>query len=124
MLDGHAQEGSLLKEEEMFPILIEFLRKSGYKIVETHPGQQKGPDIVATKLGRELIVEMKGDTAALAVDLGTAIWQLLRYMKDGSKDFGLALTQSYERYIEAVEYPLRKLGVRVFIVSRKGVEHL
>ena len=108
----------------MFPILIDFLRKSGYRIVETHPGRQKGPDIVAAKSGRELIIEMKGDTAALAVDLGTAIWQLLRYMKDGSKDFGLALTQSYMRYVQAVEYPLRKLGVQVFIVSRKAVKHL
>lgn len=108
----------------MFPILIDFLRENGYTVTETHPGQQRGPDIVAAKSGRELIIEMKGDTAALGVDLGTAIWQLLRYMKNGSKDFGLALTLSYLRYVEAVEYPLRKLGVQVFLVLKKGVKLL
>jgi HJR/Mrr/RecB family endonuclease len=113
-----------LKEEEMFPILIDFLSRSGYKVVETHPGRQRGPDIVARKSGREMVVEAKGDTAALAVDLGTAIWQLLRYMKNDSKDFALAVTPSYTRYVEAVEYPLKKLNVRVFIVSREGIEIL
>lgn len=68
----------------MFPKVIEFLRERGYNIVETHPGRQRGPDIVAEKSGTELVIEMKGDTKALEVDLGTAIWQLMRYMKDES----------------------------------------
>lgn len=113
-----------MKEDEMFPKMINFLMNKGYEIVETHPGRQRGPDIVAEKSGRELIIEMKGDTAALDVDLGTGIWQLLRYMKNESKDFALALTPSYMRYVKAVEYPLKKLNVRVFIVSRKEVRLL
>jgi len=113
-----------LKEDEMFPILIDFLSRNGYEIIETHPGRQRGPDIVARKSGREVVVEVKRDTAALAVDLGTGIWQLLRYMKDGSRDFALAITPSYMRYVEAVEYPLKKLNVSVFIVSREGIKIL
>lgn len=108
----------------MFPKIVDFLRSRGYEIIETHPGRQRGPDIVAEKSGRRFIIEVKGDTAALAVDLGTAIWQLMRYIKDASKDFGLALTESYLRYIRAVEYPLQRLGVQVFIVSDEGVKRL
>lgn len=104
--------------------MIDFLSNNGYEIVETNPGRQRGPDIVAEKSGREMIIEMKGDTAALAVDLGTGIWQLLRYMKNESKDFALALTPSYIQYVKAVGYPLKKLNVKVFIVSRKGVRLL
>ena len=110
-----------MKEDEMFSKMIDFLLNKGYEIVETHPRRQRGPDIVAEKSGREMIIEMKGDTAALDVDLGTGIWQLLRYMKNESKDFALALTPSYVRYVKAVEYPLKKLDVKVFIVSRKGI---
>jgi len=108
----------------MFPKMISFLLNKGYEIVETHPGRQRGPDIVVEKSGREMIIEMKGDTTALDVDLGTGIWQLLRCMKNDSKDFALALTPSYMRYVKAVEYPLKKLNVKVFIVSRRGIRLL
>lgn len=108
----------------MFPKVIEFLRERGYNIVETHPGRQRGPDIVAEKSGTELVIEMKGDTKALEVDLGTAIWQLMRYMKDESKDYALALTSSYLRHVKRVESPLRKLNIKVFIISGKDVKQL
>jgi len=88
---------------------------------ETHPGRQRGPDIVARKSGREMIVEIKGDTMALDVDLSTGLWQLLRYMKNSSRDFALAVTSSYIRSIEAVSYPLKRLNIKVFIVSQDGV---
>ena len=105
----------------MFPIMRKFLEGEGYEILETHPGKQRGPDIVARKSGKELIIELKGDTKALDVDLGTAIWQLLRYLKDDSKDYALALTPSYERFVRAVKYPLDKLRIQVFMVSDKRV---
>lgn len=113
-----------MKEEEMFPKIIDFLQSRGYKIVETHPGRQRGPDIVAEKSGKTITIEVKGDTAALDVDLGTALWQLMRYMTGAPKDFGLGLTEGYSKYVKAVEYPLKRLGIRVFIVSNEGVRLL
>lgn len=115
------KEVNKLKEDNMFPIMIEFLTSEGYQIIEVNPGRKRGADIVAEKSGKRLIIEMKGDTKALDVDLGTAIWQLLRYMKGELQDYALAVTSSYKRYIKAVEYPLKKLNVKVFIVSEKGV---
>lgn len=108
----------------MFPRITKFLSNEGYEIVETHIGRQRGPDIIAQKSGREMVIEIKGDTAALDVDLGTGLWQLLRYMKDEPKDFALALTPSYVQYVKAVGYPLKKLKVKVFIVSTKEVRLL
>jgi hypothetical protein len=67
---------------------------------------------------------MKSHTAALFVDLGTAIWQLMRYMKGALDDYALAVTPNYKRYVGMVEYPLKRLGVKVFIVSKKGSSRL
>lgn len=108
----------------MFSKMIDFLVGNGYKIIKTNPGRQRGADIIAEKCGRELIIEMKGDTAALSVDLGTAIWQLLRFMENETKDFALALTPGYIKYVSAVLYPLKKLSVKVFIVSTNDVKLL
>ena len=110
-----------MREDEMFPNMIDFLKSEGYRILEVHRGRERGADIVAKKSGRKLIIEMKGDTMALSVDLGTAIWQLMRYMKGSVEDYALAVTPSYKRYVKAVEYPLKQLDVKVFIVSEKGV---
>ena len=110
-----------MKEDEMFPKMIDFLKSESYTMLEVHRGRQRGADIVAEKTGRKLIIEMKGDTMALSVDLGTAIWQLMRYMKGSFEDYALAVTPSYKRYVKAVEYPLKQLDIKVFIVSEKGV---
>lgn len=48
----------------------------------------------------------------------------MRYIKDSSNDFALALTKSYLRHIKAVIYPLQKLNIRVFIVSDREVKML
>ncbi len=53
--------------------IVAYLTNRGYQIVETHPGKKRGPDVIAKKSGKELIIEIKGDTTALDVNLGTAI---------------------------------------------------
>jgi len=110
-----------MREDDMFSRMTDFLKSEGYRILEVHRGRERGPDIVAEKAGRKLVIEMKGDTMALSVDLGTAIWQLMRYMKGSLEDYALAVTPSYKRYVKAVEYPLKQLDVKVFVVSEKGV---
>lgn len=108
----------------MFPLLMEYLAKNGYIVTEIHPGYERGPDIIASKTGRETVFEVKGDTTEPGVDLGTAIWQLLRYMKDNSRDFALALTPKYLQYVNAVEYGLKKLNIKVFLVSESRIEQI
>ena len=113
-----------MKEEEMFEPMIKYLEDNGYKIKEQHRGREGGPDIVAEKNGRELVIQMKGYTANLSVDFGTCIGQLLRYIKSEDSDYGMAFPLSYLRFVKDSEYPIKKLGIRVFIVSRKDVVRL
>ncbi len=113
-----------MKEEEMFDPMIEYLKKNGYEVIEQHRGRERGPDLVAKKNEREIVIEMKGDSAALDVDFGTCIGQLFRYMKGEDKDYALAFSAKYRRLLESSEYPLKKLGIRAFIVSEQGIEAL
>jgi len=102
----------------MFGPMTEYLISNGYKIVSQNTGRQRGPDIIAQRNGKQLTIEMKGDTKALSVDLGTAIFQLMRAITNESdKEYALAVTDSYRRYIDQVRYPLEKLGISVFLVN-------
>jgi Holliday junction resolvase len=111
-----------MKEEEMFDPMIEYLKKNGYEIIEQHRGREKGPDIVAKKNGLEIVLEMKGDSAALDVDLGTCIGQLFRSIRGEKKDYAIALSTKYRRLLRGIEYPMKKLGVKAFVVSEKEIE--
>jgi len=113
-----------MKEELMFPILTNYFKQDGYRVVEQHPGRQRGRDLVIEKLNRKMTIELKGDSACPDVDLGTAIWQLLRYIKDDSEDFALAVSPKYLSYVKAVESPLKKLNINVFVVSEEGVRQV
>lgn len=104
----------------MFEPMIKYLKDNGYKIIEQHRGRERGPDILADKNGRKLLIQMKGDTLALDVDFGTCIGQLFRYMKNEDSDYGTAFTSSYLRLIKEAQYPLRKLGIKIFIVSKES----
>lgn len=111
-----------MKEEEMFDPIIDHLKENGYKIIDQHRGRERGPDLIVSKGGRELTVEMKGDSANLDVDYGTCIGQLFRRMKSDDRDYGLAFTEGYRRFVRDSRHPLMKLGIKVFIVSEGGVE--
>lgn len=108
----------------MFDPMVEYLKKNGYEVIEQHRGREKGPDLVVRKNQREMVIEMKGDSAALDIDFGTCIGQLFRYIKGEDKDFAIALSTKYRRLLESSEYPLKKLGIKAFIVSEQGIEAL
>ena len=107
-----------MKESEMYEPMIEYLISNGFKIDSLSTGSQRGPDIIAKKKDKQLIIEMKGDTKALSVDLGTAIFQLMRTITyEKNKEYALAVTESYIRYIEQIKYPLEKLGIVSYIIT-------
>ena len=107
-----------MREAEMFEPMQELLGSKGYEILLVNKGRKSGPDIIAQRHGRQLIMEMKGDTAALDVDLGTGIFQLLRHIHEGSnEEYALGLSNAYIRLVCKVEYPLKKLGIQVFILN-------
>ena len=86
----------------MFEPMIKLLKEKGYRIISENRGRQRGPDIIAVKDGHQLIMEMKGDSAALGVDFGTGIFQLFRHMEpDSSDEYALGISQVYVRYARA-----------------------
>jgi len=109
-----------MRESEMFEPMKKLLESKGYRIVSTKEGRELGADIVAEHHhhGHKLIVEMKGDSAALEVDLGTGIFQLLRHMQvDSDEEYALGISEAYMRLVRQIEYPLKKLGIRIYVVN-------
>ena len=107
-----------MREPEMFEPMKKLLGSKGYKIVSTRKGREPGADIIAECQGHKLIMEMKGDSAALDVDLGTGIFQLLRHMHaDSDEEYALGISEAYEGRVRQIEHPLRKLDIRVFVVN-------
>jgi len=112
-----------MREPEMFEPMSSLLRSKGYRIVSQKKGRQPGPDIIAEKEGRRLIMEMKGDSAALDVDFGTGLYQLFKYIKPNSdEDYALGITEKYVRYAQQVEYSLKRLGVKIFVVNGRAYQ--
>lgn len=83
-------------------------------------GREPGPDIIAECEGRRLIMEMKGDSAALDVDFGTGVFQLMRSMRDSQdEDYALGISEDYVRLARRAEYALKRLGIKIFVVDGK-----
>jgi len=107
----------------MFEPMTTMLVSKGYHIMFQRRGKESGPDIVAEKDGRRLIMEMKGDSEALSVDFGTGIFQLFRYIKpELNEEYALGISEKYVRYAKQVEVPLRRLGIQVFVVNEKSYQ--
>jgi len=112
-----------MREPEMFEPMKRLLESKGYKILSQRGGTEPGPDITAERQGRRLIVEMKGDSAALGVDFGTGIFQLFRHIRaDQDEDYALGISEAYVKLVRQAEYPLRKLGIKVFVVNGKSYQ--
>jgi len=107
----------------MFDPMRKLLESKGYKIISQKRGREPGPDIMAEHQGRRLIMEMKGDSAALDVDLGTGIFQLFRHIRENrDEDYALGISEAYVRLARQIEYPLKKLGIKVFVVNGKSYQ--
>lgn len=112
-----------MREPAMLEPMIKLLQEKGYSIISENRGRRRGPDLIAAKDGKKLIMEMKGDSAALGVDFGTGIFQLFRHIEpDSSDEYALGISQAYVRYAREAEFPLQKLGIKVFVVNRKSYQ--
>lgn len=112
-----------MKEIEMFEPIINLLESKGYKLITANRGRKHGSDIIAEFQGHNMIMEMKGDTAALDVDLGTCIFQLMRHIHKGSaNEYAIGISEAYVRLIRQIENPLRKLNIKVFVVNENSYQ--
>ena len=102
----------------MFKPMKELLESKGYKILCQNIGRAPGPDLVAERQGHRLIMEMKGDSKALDVDFGTGTFQLLRHIHvNRGGEYALGISEAYVKLARQAENPLKKLGIKVFVVN-------
>ena len=114
-------EENYMREPDMFQPMIDHLRNEGYAILEVNRGRHSGPDIVAEKSGRKLIIQMKGDSASIKTDWDTGLGQLLDILDDEKADYAMAVSESYERFVRKFpKYVKDKLKLTIYIVHDNG----
>lgn len=109
-----------MREDLLFDPLISHLEGAGYTTMEQHRGLERGVDITATKDGRKLYVQLKGDTQALDVDFGTNLYQLMKLMDGGDADYAIGVSEAYKPHVQKCGFALGKLGVWTFLVKDSG----
>ncbi len=113
-----------MKEIQMFEPMIEYLESQGYEILEQHRGHEHGTDVIATKDGKRLLIELKGSGANKDVDFGTVIYQIMKQMTYPAEEYAIGVTEDYKNLVSRCMMPLRKLKIRMFMVSEIGVNQL
>ena len=106
------------------------LEGQGYSIVAR--SRPTGPDILATRDGRVLLVEVKGDRpghqsspATVHVDTLTLIGQIvLRRSRREADEFAVAIRPVHRRLVEQAMATLRELSIRVLLVEDTGIHEL
>lgn len=110
-----------MREPEMFEPMIGYLQRHGYAILQVNRGRRSGPDVLAEKAGRKLVIQMKGDSAAIKTDWDTGLGQLLDMMDDAEADYAIAVSDRYERLVSNFpSYAKNKLQIAFFIVKDDG----
>jgi len=105
----------------MFEPMLRFLRSQGYRILQINRGNKPGPDILAEKSGKKLIVQMKGDSMAIKTDWDTGLGQLLEMMENDKSEYVMVVSKRYERLVKTFPiYPKERLCIRFLIVGEDG----
>jgi len=110
-----------MRELEMFETMTGYLRREGYTVVQVNRGKKLGPDIVAERAGRKLVIQMKGDSVAIKTDWDKGLGQLLDMMNDDKADYAMAVSEKYGRLARKFpKYAKEKLQLTFFIVRDDG----
>jgi hypothetical protein len=119
-----------MREPEVETLARGYLISQGFEVSE-RPGLH-GVDILAKKDGRVLAVEVKGDRpghvsspASINVDVMTLLGQIVLRLGDAvADDYAIAIRPVHRRLVTRALPALKRLGVRVFLVSESGVDDL
>jgi Holliday junction resolvase len=118
-----------MREPEVEKRVRQYLTESGYQVISRQ--QRTGPDIIAKKDGRKLVVEVKADRpghqsspGTINVDVMTLLGQIiLRIGQEMGDDYAIAIRPVHQRLIEAVP-ALKQLCVRVLLFGDTNTSEL
>ena len=104
------------------------LEERGYSVESRH--KRTGPDMVAHKDGRSLLVEVKGDrpghidnSGLVDVDVHTLLGQVVTAMGQGLADeYAVAVRPIHMRVLTKAMPVLARLGIQVLLVENESIE--
>ncbi len=116
-----------MREPEVEALVRAEMQRRGYSV--TDRVTRTGPDIIAVKDGKSLIVEIKGDRpghessrGTINVDVMTLLGQMLLRKGQGVADeYAIAIRPVHHRLVTQALPALREMQVRVFLVRDDGV---
>jgi hypothetical protein len=128
-----------LTEDKTIELLINYLMNDGYNIISHCLGQNRGYDIVAEKMGKKLIVEVKGakagdnsptkrrdkfDSGQIKTHFGKALVKVMETKKSFPNDI-VAIAHPYDediiKSIGDLIPELEKLNIIHFWVKNDGL---
>lgn len=119
-----------MREPEVEERVRNYLENGGYK---TSPRSEKtGPDIIATKNGRKLLVEVKGDRpghesspGTINVDVMTLLGQILHRKGQGLADeYAIAIRPVHLRLVRQAAPALKEMSIKVLLVNDTDIQLL
>jgi Holliday junction resolvase len=119
-----------MREPEVETRVRHYLTESGYQVT---PRQERtGPDIIAEKDGRKLVVEVKADRpghqsspGTINVDVMTLLGQIVFRKGQGmADDYGIAIRPVHRILIEQALPALNQLCARVLLVGETNISEL
>ncbi|WP_375324048.1 hypothetical protein [Flagellimonas sp. GZD32] len=132
----------MLTENEIVEKVADFLESRGYLIKQRLTTNQQGIDLIAESQNEKLYIEAKGETSALKTSsrygqpfnrsqvkshIGLALWATMKVISSepaGKKTkAGIALPDNKEhrKVIEIIYPALKKLGIKLFWVTKSHV---
>jgi len=128
----------MLYESQVSSAIVKFLKTEGYQIIQQLKSTQQGIDIIADNGDERLCIEVKGETSELKTserygkpfDANQVVSHVSRAIYASLKDNDRQLygsktkvamafpdTDEFLKRVRAVSGSLRKLDIKVFIVS-------
>lgn len=123
-------KASMLREPQVEERVRNYLTKSGYELLPRY--KTTGPDILAKKGGRTLLVEVKGDRpghksspGTINVDVMTLLGQILLRKGQGLADeYAIAIRPVHKKLIHQAFPALIELSVKIFLIEDLDIKEL
>ncbi len=119
-----------MREPEVEARVRQYLAERGYQVITRQ--QRTGPDIIANKDGKNLVIEVKADRpghqsspGTINVDVMTLLGQIVfRMGQEIADDYGIAIRPVHQRLIEQAVPALKQLCVSVLLVGDTNISEL